>query len=113
MQSLGTHEKILCWIRDFLNYRIQFVSHNGYISSSVKVKSGVPQGLVIGPASFVTFINDLPDAVSSKIYMFADDTKMFTKLQVMLTNNYCNHTLKISSNGQQNENFRSVPRRVK
>jgi len=113
MQSLGTHEKILCWIRDFLNYRIQFVSHNGYISSSVKVESGVPQGLVIGPASFVTFINDLPDAVSSKIYMFADDTKMFTKLQVMLTNNYCNHTLKISSNGQQNENFRSVPRRVK
>ena len=32
---------------------------------------------MIGPASFVTFINDLPDAVSSNIFMFADDTKMF------------------------------------
>ena len=42
----------------------------------MKVESGVPQGSVIGPASFVTFINDLPDAVSSNIFMFADDTKM-------------------------------------
>jgi len=42
----------------------------------VKVGSGVPQGSVSSPASFVTFVNDLPDAVSSKIYMFADVTKM-------------------------------------
>ena len=43
----------------------------------MEVVSGVAQGSVIGPASFVSFINDLPDVVSSNLYMFADDTKMY------------------------------------
>ena len=33
---------------------------------------------VIGPNSFiVAFVNDVPDTVSSKVYMCADDTKMY------------------------------------
>ena len=44
---------------------------------SVEVVSGVPQGSVIGPASFISLINDLPDVVSSNLYMFTDDTKMY------------------------------------
>jgi len=43
----------------------------------VEVVSGVPQGSVIGPASFISLINDLPDVVSSNLYMFTDDTKMY------------------------------------
>ena len=52
-------------------------------SSSVEVVSGVPQGSVIGPTSFVSFINDLPDVVLSKPYMFADDTKMYSGIDTI------------------------------
>jgi len=46
----------------------------------VEVVSGVPQGSVIGPTSLVSIVNDLLDVVLSKLYMFADDTKMRSRL---------------------------------
>ena len=46
-------------------------------SSSAPVTSGVPQGTVIGPLLFLTYINDLPDAIShSKTKLFADDSML-------------------------------------
>ena len=41
------------------------------------VKSGIPQGSVLGPILFVCFINDLPDIVESMCQLFADDAKLF------------------------------------
>ena len=45
-------------------------------SDWIPVISGVPQGSVLGPCLFVIYINDIDDAVSSKILKFADDTKI-------------------------------------
>jgi len=41
------------------------------------VTSGVPQGSVLGPVLFTMFVNDIPSIVSSPVYLFADDTKLF------------------------------------
>jgi hypothetical protein len=50
---------------------------NGETSNRKEVTSGIPQGSVLGPILFVIYINDLPEAVESEAYLFADETKIF------------------------------------
>ena len=44
-----------------------------------EVKSGVPQGSVLAP-TFLIYINDITDGVSSYISVFADDVKLLRKI---------------------------------
>lgn len=45
-----------------------------------EVWSGVPQGSVLGLMLFVCYTNDLPEAIASCLNMYADDMKMFRKI---------------------------------
>ena len=71
---------MLQWIAAFLGGRRQRVLDNGSKSSWSPVKSGIPQGSILGPMLFVCYINDMPDVVDSPIHMFADDTKIFRQM---------------------------------
>ena len=50
---------------------------NSHKSKFIPVTSGVPQGSVLGPVHFTMFVNDILSIVSSPVYMFANDTKIF------------------------------------
>jgi len=75
--NYGIRGKMFLWIKDFLYNRVQRVVINSSCSEWVKVTSGIPQGSVLGPILFLLFINDLPNNISSKIKIFADDTKLY------------------------------------
>ena len=60
--------------------RTQKVVIDGEESEWREVASGIPQGSVLGPMLFVCFVNDLPDIVKSSVLLFADDTKIYSKV---------------------------------
>ena len=53
---------------------------NREVSNWKSVLSGVPQGSVLGTLLFLISINDLDDYIISNVLKFADDAKVFRKL---------------------------------
>ena len=80
LKAYGIDGTILAWIEAFLTGRTQVVKVNGEDSFSAPVLSGIPQGSVLGPLLFVIYINDLPETISSDVFLFADDTKIFREI---------------------------------
>ena len=76
LKKYGIGFRIITWIEEWLNDRKQRVIINGTKSSWKLVKSGVPQGSVLGPLLFLIYINDIDLGINSKISKFADDTKI-------------------------------------
>ena len=78
MEQNGISGKLYKLLHDFSANRKQRVVLNGQVSSWANVKSGVPQGLILGPLLFLIYINDLPKGLSSNAKLFADDTSLFS-----------------------------------
>jgi len=77
LEAYGIKGNLLHWIKSFLTNRKQRVVINGEFLSWSLVKSGVPQGSVLGLLLFAIYVNELPTVVKSFLVLFADDTKLF------------------------------------
>lgn len=86
LHNLGIRGIAFDWLSSFLSGRSQvveipFVDKSGCLSHRVssveKVKTGVPQGSVLGPVLFLLFVNDISSSVSGgNLCLFADDTSI-------------------------------------
>ena len=81
LRQYGVTGRTLNWMTDFLSGRQQRVVINDSRSSWQPVKSGKLQGSVLGPVLFLIYINTIPDKIASKIYLFADDAKLYRQIE--------------------------------
>ena len=79
----GIRGNLLKWTMSFLEGRTQKVVVEGASSDPSPVKSGVPQGSVLGPLLFLLFINDLAEHTSSTVRLFADDCVMYKPVKTI------------------------------
>ena len=69
--------KLHQWLTNYLSNRRQTVVIQGTKSHEADVKSGVPQGTVLGPLLFLVYINDLHTCVKDcTVSSFVDDTRI-------------------------------------
>ena len=80
LKAHGIGDSITDWIELWLTDRRQRVVVDGEVSNWKSVLSGVPQGSVLGPLLFLIYLNDLDDNITSNVLKFADDKKVFRKV---------------------------------
>ena len=81
LANLGLSEKSLNYIKSYLTNRKQRTKFKNCLSDEEIIKSGIPQGSILGPILFVCFTNDLPEEFNEKckVVCYADDTQLIVE----------------------------------
>lgn len=77
LQNSGLSGIALQLIKSYLQNRRQYVLIDGFKSTESTIKTGVPQGSILGPTLFNLFINDLFDLnLHGRLQLYADDATL-------------------------------------
>ena len=82
LKQNGISGNLLNVVINFLYQRNQRVVINGPLSSWTNVEPGVPEGSKLGPLFFLIYFNDLSDGLASNPKLFADNTSLFSLVQI-------------------------------
>ena len=81
----GIRETALCWFKDYLTNRQQYLEIDDTASDKRVITTRVPQGSILGPLLFLIYMNDI--SYTSQLFKFilhADDTTLFSSIEYSL-----------------------------
>ena len=81
LKQIGLGHTYVQWISDYLTDRRQITRANDVLSDEGMLTCGVPQGSILGPLFFITYINNLPDALPDDVmtFLYVDDTAILAR----------------------------------
>ena len=94
MPLLGFSRELIDWYKSYLSSRKFHVNVHYKFSNSGNLRCRVPQGSILGPLLFLLYINNVPQAVDSDLFPYADDTcllfqhKELERIKEELTKNF-------------------------
>lgn len=76
MYDVGFRGVVFELFSNYLSCRMQKVKIDGILSTGMAIKTGVPQGTILGPVLFLLYINSLIDSqcINGLAVSYADDT---------------------------------------
>jgi hypothetical protein len=75
LENIGIRGPLLQWFCNYLDGRQMLVKINKTVSDLKSVRSGVPQGSILGPLLYLIYVNDMfKCAGNCHMFMYADDT---------------------------------------
>ena len=77
---MGLCCRLLAWFINYLQDRHQRVVIRDQQSEIGKIKACLPQGSVLGPLLFLTYINDIAMFTRSSMILFADNAILYVEI---------------------------------
>ena len=72
LKTIGFSEGCITWFYLYLSERKSFISIESQFADFWRISCGVPQGLTLGSFLFLIYVNDMPQAVNSNLFLNAD-----------------------------------------
>ena len=96
--------KSLKIFKTYLSNRTQYVDFDGTLSDTLQIRTGVPQGSILGPLLFLVYINDICHSSSMfDFIVYADDTTLHSSLDKFNGSALGNAALSININEELNK----------
>ena len=76
LHATGFSGTTVTWFKSCLSDRAFKVNINNHFSDLSKISGGVPQGSILGLLLFLLYVNDMPQAVHSDLFLYADNSSL-------------------------------------
>ena len=91
LHEMGFSKLFLLLVLSYLIERRQLFQIDDNLSELAYVESGVPQGSILGPVLFNSYVADLQKKLYCPCYQYADDTTFFLHTKVAELGTCVNH----------------------
>ena len=76
MSAIGFSNHTIGWFKSYFSNRLFRVNLGNCYSDPSNITCWVPQGSILEPLLFLIYVNDMPQAVKSNLFLYADDSSL-------------------------------------